>query len=271
MSLNSLELLNSKMANLPALKEEKRPALMTHVVLGYPSLQESLDIVKVMDEMGVCCAELQLPFSDPMADGPTIMWANEKALENDTKVADCFKAIGQLQNEVSIPILVMTYFNLVINHSGATEGFCKKASESGVSGLIVPDIPFDDPKENFATLAENYQLAPIPLVSPVTNEKRMKLLSKATSAPFVYCVSTTGTTGARASLPTGLKTYLTKVRSKFKRPLALGFGLSSTEHIDALRGLAEIAIVGSATIDVIRSSNRNNRLSNVRNFLKELI
>lgn len=263
--------LAAAISQLPDIRAKERPALMTHVVVGYPSLEESFDIIKVMAEMGVWAAELQFPFSDPMADGPTIMWANEESLRGGTRVADCFRLLKQLSTETSMPIVPMTYFNLLAAAKQGPAGFCKKVAAAGGEAIIVPDVPFDDKIEHFPRTAKEAGISAIPLVSPVTGEERMRLLSSLTDAEFVYCVSTTGTTGARSNLPPGLPAYLKTVRRNFNRPLALGFGISAPEHVKALSGLAEIAIVGSATIDVIKSTRKQSRLSAMRGFLRKLL
>lgn len=242
------------------------PALMTHVVLGYPSLKASIEIVRVMAESGASIIELQIPFSDPMADGPTIMAANEAALENGVTVRDCFRAAGQLAREVRTPLVFMSYFNIVYRYG--VKKFRRDAAAAGIEALIVPDIPPEEDADGFWEPGGGAM--PVPVVAPVSTDARLKLLKKFTHGGFVYCVSTTGTTGARQALPPELPQYLKRVRRVFGLPLAVGFGISSPDQVRKLRGHAEIAVVGSAMIDCIKNSTPANRLATVARFTESL-
>ena len=238
---------------------------MTHVVLGFPSLKASIELVRVMADNGARLAELQIPFSDPVADGPTIMTASEEALARGVTPKDCMKAVEQLASHVKIPLLLMSYYNLLYNYPHRNGGsglnsFFKHAAVAGAQGLIVPDIPPEEEADGYWDGAPRHGLFPVPLVSPLTPKDRLKKISATVQGGFVYCVSTTGTTGSRKELPPGLAAYLSSVRKCFKRPLAVGFGISKKEHIDKLSGAAEIAIVGSAMIDTIRKAGGRNPL-----------
>jgi tryptophan synthase alpha subunit len=265
--------MNRLQAALDSLTKRKggSPVVMTHVVLGYPTLKESMAIVREMADSGVFCIELQIPFSDPMADGPTIMRANEAALREGTTPRGCMKAMEQLAREVEIPLLFMSYFNLLFNYQqGGVSRFMKDAAQAGASGLIVPDVPPEENEDGYWTLSKQAGLIPIPLISPVSSEARMKKVARSASKGFVYCVATTGTTGARKTLPQDLKQYLNTVRRHFSLPRAVGFGISSAEHVKALSGCAEIAIVGSAMIDKIDQAKKSERLLAVRKFTRSL-
>ena len=142
---------------LEKIKKEKRLGLMTHVVIGYPSLETTESLVKTMEEAGVDFIELQIPFSDPLADGPTIMRACEKALENGIKVKDSFEVAKELSSGIKIPLLFMAYFNTVFRYG--VEKFCKDAKNVGISGLIVPDLPIEEEKcEHFMKYCKKYDL-----------------------------------------------------------------------------------------------------------------
>ena len=248
---------------------------MTHVVYGFPSVAETLTIVEAMVKGGASMVEVQIPFSDPMADGPTIMHANEIALENGVTPKSCFKGIKELCTRVDIPVLVMTYFNIAFAYrdkaSSGLEAFFREAKSAGVAGFIIPDVPPEETTEGFWSLAREYQMPIIPLVSPLSSVERLKTIAAASDGGFVYCVSTTGTTGARRSLPEDLTKYLNRVRKIFKRPLALGFGISQQTHVRALRGKADIAIVGSAMIDLVERTPAKERAAAVRKFTEELL
>lgn len=243
--------------------------LMTHVVVGYPSLVGTERLVETMEEVGVDMVELQIPFSDPLADGPTIMRASEKALESGVKVKDAFDMATKLSKKVKIPLFFMAYFNNVFKYG--VEKFCKDSKEAGITGLIVPDMPIDEEdEEHFMKFCNKYGLNHIRVISPASSEDRLKKNAKVANG-FVYATARQGITGARNSLDPKLISFLTRVKSKFKVPLAVGFGISKKEHVQALKGYADIAIVGSALIDVIDKSNDKTYIENVRNFLKEII
>ena len=220
--------------------------IMTHIVAGYPSLKESEDMVMAMSEAGVSFIEIQIPFSDPVADGSTIMQASQAALENGVKVEDCFKMMRRLSKKIQTPLLFMTYYNIL--HNYGVEKFCKDAKEAGCYGFIVPDIPIDEEKqEHYLELCDKYGLNPIQVISPITPESRLKEVAKHARG-CVYCVSRYGTTGAQEDLNPELASYLKKVRKHVDLPLAVGFGISKKSHVAAVCKHADIAVIGSAFI-----------------------
>ncbi len=231
------------LANLPKLG--RGPALMTHVVAGYPSLRESGEIVRAMADAGASIIELQIPFSDPIADGPTIMAANEAALANGVKVRDCLKLVETLSTKVSTPLLLMTYFNILYRYNHGRDGvrsFCRAAASAGVQGLIVPDLPPEEEHvEHYWEIARQSKLLPVPIVTPTTGRSRLSVIKPFTEDGFVYCVSTTGTTGARTALPKSLPNYIKQVRSALKLPVAVGFGIKQ-----AIKWAFAVASVTSA-------------------------
>lgn len=267
-----------------ARKAARKPkaALMTHVVLGYPSLRESIELVRTMADAGASLVELQIPFSDPMADGPTIMRANELALEQGVRPLDCFRAAEKLARAVHAPLLFMSYYNILFSYgekkrrAGRDAGcgvaqFCRDAKSAGVQGLIVPDVPYHLVRDEYWELAGLHGLAPIPVVAPVTTDKRLKELSTVAKNGFVYCVSATRTTGARDALPKELHGYLRRVKKYFKSPRAVGFGISSPSHVRLVAREAEIAVVGSATIDIINKASPKARQQQVEKFIRSLV
>ncbi len=253
---------------LIAIKKENRMGLMTHVVIGYPSLEETVTLVKTMVESGADFVELQIPFSDPLADGPTIMRACEESLANGTKVKDAFQVMKTLSSEVSIPLLFMAYYNTIFRYGVGK--FCHDAKNAGAGGLIVPDMPIDEEAyEHFYAFAKKFELYPIYVVSPASTEGRLsKIASQARG--FVYFTAKQGTTGAKKELDPQLMTYLKKIKKYFSIPVAVGFGISQKEHIQMLRGYSDIAIVGSAIIDVINKTNKNKRAESIKQFIKDL-
>lgn len=250
------------------IKQRKQIGLMTHVVVGYPSLEETILIVKTMAECGVDFVELQIPFSDPLADGPTIMKACEQSLVQGTKVKDAFVVMKTLSSQVSIPLLFMAYYNTVFRYG--VEKFCRDAKNAGASGLIVPDMPLEEENyEHFYKFAKKYDLHTIQVISPASTADRLKRNAAAASG-FVYCTARQGITGAKKELDPALKSYLKNVKNVFGIPIAVGFGISRSEHIKALREQAEIAVIGSAIIDVIRNTEKKYRITAIQQFLNDL-
>lgn len=241
---------------------------MTHVVVGYPSIEETISFVKTMAESGADIVELQIPFSDPLADGPTIMKACEEALANGIRVKDAFMVMKQLSVQVEIPLLFMAYYNTIFNHG--VERFCFDAQEAGAAGLIVPDMPLDEEaNEHFFEYCKKYNLYHIQVISPASTDERLQK-NAAVANGFVYVTSRQGTTGAQESLDPKLRDYLAKAKKFLSLPLAVGFGISKREHLHMLKGHAAIAVIGSAIIDVINKSAKGEREQAVKQYLKQL-
>lgn len=242
--------------------------LMTHVVVGYPTLKDTIAIVETMAQSGVDIVELQIPFSDPLADGPTIMRACEQSLANGTKVKDAFSVMKTLASRVSIPLLFMAYYNTVFRYG--TEKFCRDAKAAGAYGLIIPDMALDEePQEHFIASCRKHNLHNIQVVSPASTPARLKK-NAAVASGFVYATARQGTTGARGQLDTDVKSYLDTVKKYFTVPLAVGFGISKREHVAGLVGHADIAVIGSAVIDIVAKSKPTEYRKNIQNFLNSL-
>ena len=231
---------------LAALKREERPGYMMHMVAGFPDFDSSIKIAKRILESGADLLEIQIPFSDPIADGPVIASANEIALENGTTVRMSFDIIEELTRISNKPILIMTYFNIV--HRYGVETFCKKASDVGVQGLIIPDYPIDEDVGNELILyCKESKLALIQVVASTTKPERMIEISKKATG-FVYCMTRTGITGKKTVISPQTIEYLETVRNNCSLPLAVGFGLSEKSQVKALTPYADLMIVGSALI-----------------------
>lgn len=253
---------------LQKIKDEKRLGLMTHVIVGYPSLTDTIRLVKTMEKTGADFVELQIPFSDPLADGPTIMRACESSLKNGTKVKDAFFAMKTLSKEVSIPLLFMAYYNTIFKYG--TREFCQDAKNAGASGLIVPDMPIEEENnEHLIKYCDKYGLTRICVVSPVSTDKRLIKNARVASG-FVYATARQGITGARRNLEKSVGSYLKKLKKYFSVPIAVGFGISKKEHIKSISPYADIVVVGSAIIDVINRSKGQDIEKNVEHFINNL-
>ncbi len=221
--------------------------LMTHIVIGYPSFAASLEIVDAMVEAGVDLMELQIPFSEPMADGPVILAANQKALANGSTVERCFEFAATVAKTHPIPFLFMSYYN-VLFRAGVGK-FVDRAKAAGVVGSIVPDLPPEEGADYLAAM-EKAGLNPIFIFSPSTSDERLREIA-AVARGFVYCVARKGVTGLQTTFSKELDGYLARCRAATKLPLALGFGVQDAADVAFLRGKVDIAVVGSATLRLI--------------------
>lgn len=248
-------------------KSGKELKFMTHVVVGYPTLKGTEELVLLMDKIGIDFIELQIPFSDPLADGPTIMKACEESLRLGTKVQDAFDLAKKLSSKISAPLLFMSYYNTVFKYG--VEKFCQDAKQAGISGLIVPDLPIEENEnERFFESCDKNDLIHIQVISPASNKERL-LKNKKVAKGFVYATARQGITDARKGLDPKIAGYLKEVKSVFDIPLAVGFGISSRERVNMISGYADIAVVGSAVLDII-DSHPNNYIHKVKDFLEGL-
>jgi len=221
--------------------KEKPILLMTHMVLGYPSFEDNWKMLEVMEACGADVVELQFPFSEPVADGPVFVLANQASLDSGTTVEQCFAFFKKASSHFSMPLLMMGYYNTV--HAMGEKKFCQRIKEAGGVGSILPDLPIQYSAEYFSACQEQ-DLSPIQIVTPNASTERLKVLA-GHSRGFVYCVARKGVTGKDTAFE-GLDTYLARVRSVTNLPLALGFGVKSHEDIRSLIGKADMAIIGTA-------------------------
>jgi tryptophan synthase alpha chain len=234
-------------AYLRARREEREILLMTHIVLGYPSFDDSLRAVEAMVGAGVELMELQIPFSEPIADGPVILHANQCSLAHGSRVDRCLRLAEEVASRFDIPFLVMSYYNVLFRRGVAA--FARDLSAAGLRGAIVPDLPHEEAGEYLAAM-EASGLDPIFIFSPNTPDARMKAIAEHARG-FVYCVARKGVTGAETDFGEVLDAYLARCRAATSLPLALGFGVKDRGDVDALRGKADIAVVGTQTIRVM--------------------
>jgi len=236
--------------------------IMTHIVMGYPSFRESWALARGMVEAGVDLMELQIPFSEPMADGPVILAANQKALEAGATVSKCFEFARELAAQVSIPLVFVSYYNILFKYGVGQ--FALDAKRAGVSGAIVPDLPLEEASDYLAALRAQ-DLAPVSLFAPNTPEQRMRTIA-AQSSGFVYCVARKGVTGAKTNFSEDLSGYLARARRASDLPLAVGFGLKARADVEFVRGKADVAVVGSELLRVLNESGLRPTLDFVRSL-----
>ena len=226
-------------------RSERRAALMPYLTLGHPTPEASLERIEAAVAAGADLLELGVPFSDPLADGPTIQRATQIALQEGMTVARCLQAVGALrQRGITTPFILMGYFNPILAYG--IDAYCRACSEAGIDGLIVPDLPPEEGIE-LETACRAHGLALIYLLAPTSPPARVQLICER-SQGFVYLVSITGTTGARDSLPADLPSFVDRVRAVTDKPLAVGFGISRPEQAARVAALADGVIVGSAIV-----------------------
>ena len=222
-----------------------RPAFMPYVMLGYPTREESLDVVRGLVQAGADLLELGVPFSDPLADGPVIQAAAQRSLENGTTLQDCLAMTRQLRREgIDTPALLMGYLNPLLAYG--PERLAGDAAEAGLDGFIVPDLPPEEAEE-FGRLCQANGLAFIYFLAPTSTPERIRLVARRARG-FVYLLSVTGVTGARQSLPAYLDGFVQRVRTETDLPLAVGFGIQNGAQARAVGRLADGVIVGSALV-----------------------
>ncbi len=233
------------------LKKKNEAALIPYIMAGDPDLATTRTLILEMEKAGCDIIELGAPFSDPLADGPTIQKAAIRSLNNNTSIAQVLALVADLRKETKIPLILMTYYNLIFQYG--EERFVNDAVNAGLDGLILPDLP---PEEgaSLAASAKKAGLDMIFLVAPTSTEERIKLVSKL-SQGFVYYVSLTGVTGARAGVQSSVQDSLRKIKQVTDKPVAVGFGISSPDQAAQVAHWgADGVIVGSALVKVIEEN-----------------
>ena len=226
-------------------KDARRAAFLPYFPIGFPSYAESLDAIEAMAAAGVDGFEIGVPFSDPLADGPTIQAATQIALENGVTVQRCLDAVRELRARgVRQPMLLMGYLNPLLAYG--PEAFAAAARSAGADGVIVPDLPPDE-SDLIGGACAGQDLALVAFLAPTSTDRRIALAAERATG-FIYLVSVTGVTGARSELPPGLEDFIAQVRAQTDKPLVLGFGISQPEQARRMNALVDGFIVGSALV-----------------------
>ena len=245
--------------------KNKKP-LICYFMAGYPSIEDSIETAQTLINSGADILEVGLPFSDPVADGPTIQVAHEKAVKDGITPLNVFEITYKIKEKnPDTPLILMTYYNPIFRFGD--ENFIKKAKENGINGFIVPDLPPEE-AESFKKLTNQYGLSTIFLLAPTSDEERIKLVSKF-SDDFIYYVSLTGITGERETLPwEEVKSQVGKIKNLTDKYVAVGFGVSKKEHTQILSKFCDGIIVGSAIVKLQGKKDFNGIKKLIKN-LKE--
>ncbi len=249
-------------------RDAHRLAFIPYVMAGDPDIDTTAEILRALSAAGADAIELGIPYGDPLADGPTIAAAAQRALRNGVTIADVLALVARHKAEAGAPIVLFTYFNPIYRYG--LERFVRDAAEAGVSAVIVPDIALEEGEE-LGDLLGRYGLDMPLLIAPSTTAERAARIA-AQSTGFIYVVSRLGVTGAGSRPATEpVREKIRLLRGLTERPLAVGFGVSAPEHVRAIAGLADGIIVGSALIDAYAGAPREEAAARVRRFIEPLI
>lgn len=234
-------------------EKKKNKILSVYFTAGYPELNDTATIIRELVSNGVDMIEIGMPFSDPLADGPTIQRSSEIALENGMTVKLLFQQLKHFRNHTSeIPLILMGYLNPVLQYG--VERFCKDAAAHGISGVIIPDLPMQEYLDEYKIIFEKYDLKNIFLITPQTSEERIRLIDQHSDG-FIYMVSSASTTGARPGIEEEQENYFKRIRNmKLTNPVMIGFGISDNATFSKACEYANGAIIGSAFIKAIENS-----------------
>lgn len=244
--------------------KDKKILIMAHQVLGYPDWETNYEIIRLFSKYRIGLVELQIPFSEPMADGPTFLKANQKSLENGTTIAKCFEFAKKVKDEFGeIQFLFMTYYNILVQFG--IEKFIQKTKEINFSGLIIPDATPENTKEEYFDVCKKYDIAPIVIVTRYSSDARIEYLSKVGDG-FLYCVPRKGVTGNQTEFDDEIAKFTERCRRISKMPVGVGFGVQSAEDIRFLVGKSDIAIIGSKFLNVLEKDG----IQGVEDFLASI-
>ena len=245
--------------------QEDKKLLSIYFTAGYPELNDTVSIIQDLEKSGVDMIEIGLPFSDPLADGPTIQASSTQALKNGMRTSLLFEQLENIREIVSIPLLIMGYFNPILQYG--VEAFCKKCQEIGIDGLIIPDLPVDVYHEEYQETFEKYGLINVFLITPQTSDERINYIDSI-SRGFIYMVSSASTTGAKTGFGEEQTNYFERIGSmNLNNPQIVGFGISNNNTFTQATKHAKGAIIGSAFIKHLNT----NGASKIDNFVERIL
>ena len=245
--------MSNKINKLFAERPDDKKFLSLYFCAGCPTLERTGDIIKTIQRRGIDFVEVGIPFSDPLADGPVIQSAATRALKNGMNLQLLFEQLKAIKDEVSIPLILMGYLNPILHYG--IEAFCQSCAESGVSGMIIPDLPFKDYQETVKPIADRYDLRVIMLITPETSEERIHFIDDNTDG-FIYMVSSAAITGAQSSFDDAKQAYFRRIdQMNLRNPRMIGFGISNRQTLEAARQNATGAIIGSKFVTLLNETN----------------
>jgi tryptophan synthase alpha chain len=245
--------------------KEKDKILSIYFTAGYPALNDTVKIIENLEKCGVGMIEIGLPFSDPLADGPTIQASSTQALKNGMTSEILFDQLKDIRKSVSLPLLIMGYFNPI--YQFGVEAFCKKCQDIGIDGLIIPDLPVDVYLDTYQGIFQKYGLINIFLITPQTSEDRIRFIDKVSNG-FIYMVSSASVTGAKEGFGVTQESYFERIHAlALKNPQIVGFGISNSQTFQQATKLAKGAIIGSAVIKFMTAHG----IEKLDQFVQEII
>ena len=226
--------------------------LSLYFCAGDPTLEGTADVIRAMERRGIAMVEVGFPFSDPLADGPVIQTAATRAIRNGMTISKLFAQLKEIKDEVSIPLVLMGYLNVVMQYG--VEAFFRSCADSGVSGVIIPDLPFRDYMEEVRPIAQKYGIHVIMLITPETEEERVRFIDDNTDG-FIYMVSSAAITGAQQSFDERKQEYFRRIDAmNLKHPRMIGFGISNKQTLESAQAHAAGAIIGSKFVTLLEQS-----------------
>lgn len=248
-------------------QKKQNDILSIYFTAGFPRLNDTTAILSELQKQGADLAEIGIPFSDPMADGAVIQQSSQAALNNGMTLRVLFEQLKDIRNKIDIPLIMMGYLNPIMQYG--FEAFCKSCRETGIDGLIVPDLPFNEYVTEFKPIADQYDISVVMLITPQTEEERIRLIDKQTDS-FIYMVSSASTTGAQSSFNENKQAYFRRIHNmQLRNPLLIGFGISNAETLQAAYANANGGIIGSQFIKELQQSPDNIEKA-VNNLLNKL-
>lgn len=230
-------------------EQQKQGIRSVYFCAGHPTLNGTIETIKALEEAGIQMVEIGIPFSDPMADGPVIQHASTQALRNGMTLKLLFNQLEGIRDQVKIPLLLMGYLNPVIQFG--FESFCKRCKEVGIDGMIIPDLPFSDYQKNYRSIAEQYDIRMIMLITPETSDERIRLIDENTNG-FIYMVSSAAITGAQHDFNEKKLEYFRRINDmKLQNPRMIGFGISNKQTYESAVNNASGAIIGSKFVTLL--------------------
>jgi tryptophan synthase alpha chain len=249
-----------------ALSFHNRPSLVAYLTCGDPNLAASRDIALAAIEAGADVIELGVPFSDPVADGPVIQRASERALRSGTTLQQVLSLAKEIRRRSESGLIIFTYLNPIMRMGVAK--FSAEVSDAGVDGALITDLPFEESRDYLSEMRKR-KLVTVFLAAPTSTDQRLKQIAQASSG-FIYAVSRTGVTGAQQKLPEDARALVRRLRKYTKLPVAVGFGISTSEQVEAVGEFADAAVVGSAIVQTVER-NPGKEAESVAQFVKQLL